>query len=486
MKSCLLKVNDFSYAYPGSKEYVLKHINIDISCGECHCITGPTGSGKSTLLLAIKKLMPAGKQTGEILYCPDSSSVSDIGIVLQNPETQLLGTTVGNETAFGLENLCTPSSIMKKMVEESLATIGLEFPLNFPISGLSMGQKYRLILASVLVMSPSLILLDEPGAQLDLEGIAKLKKIIVKLKEMGIGFIICEHHPDLFLDLIDAYWELNSEGELHRREYIVSERKPQFALPHPPHPSPLPQGEREFSFRHYINKNIPCTDLFQTRKPPFASEKIVEAENIACGVKEPVWSSATFDVKQGQRVGIYGDNGSGKTTLLRCISGFLPPLYGKINVFGNPPAPQKLRKNVGCLFQNPQKQLFENTVFDEVAFPLKRMGILNGQINSEVDNLLAMIGIQNLARSSPHKLSFGQKHLVALASALIFSPRLLLLDDPFAGLDQNWREKVLSVLNYISEKFNTTLIWTGHIKDELKNWADIVFCLQRGKIAASK
>jgi energy-coupling factor transport system ATP-binding protein len=452
MPSSLIKISEFSYAYPGAGDFVLKNIDMDINAGECHCIVGPTGSGKSTLFLALKRLLPPGRQCGDISPHMNPTHGANIGIVLQNPETQLLGTTVGNEAAFGLENLCVPTAEMEKTVKAALAAVGLDLPLDFPVSRLSMGQKYRLIMASVLAMSPSLVLLDEPGAQLDWGGIQKLKKIIFQLKGRGVGFSICEHRPDLFSDVIDVYWELNANGQLRRMDQMPLQAS-----------FPTPSNHR---------------DLSQM------SENILWAENLSSGVVEPVWSSATFDVRLGQRAGIYGDNGSGKTTLLRCIAGFLPPLNGKISVFGDSPAPQKLRGRMGCLFQNPQKQLFENTVFDEVSFPLKRMGIPLPDIHAAVDALLTRMGIQNLSRMSPHKLSFGQKHLVVLASALIFSPRLLILDDPFAGLDRLWRQKMLSVMSDISENSKTTWIWTGHLADEFYEWADLKFYVQGGKIVA--
>jgi energy-coupling factor transport system ATP-binding protein len=339
---------------------------------------------------------------------------------------------------------------MKKIVIEALSAVGLDFPLGFPVSGLSMGQKYRLILASVLAMSPSLILLDEPGAQLDIKGIQKLKTIILALKEKGVGFLICEHHPDLFSNLIDVQWRLDANGRLIKedRDFLPA-----------------------WSFGPPGGRN-------QTQ----AGEKVLKVENLSSGAVGPIWSSATFEVCSGRRVGIYGDNGTGKTTLLRCITGFLPPLDGKISVFGNTPAPGKLRGRVGCLFQNPQKQLFENTVFDEIAFPVKRMGMDAKKVHGAVDDLLARMGMQNLSGLSPHKLSFGQKHLVVLASALIFSPSLLILDDPFAGLDYQWRTKALSVMSDMSENDNMTWIWTGHLPDEFCQWADMIFRVQGGKI----
>jgi energy-coupling factor transport system ATP-binding protein len=456
MTISLLKIRGFSYAYPGADGFVLNNIHMDINSGECHCIAGPTGSGKSTLLLAVKNLLPPGKQSGQIHLPVDSTTHSSAGIVFQNPETQLLGTTVADEAAFGLENLCHPASDMKRKIEAAMADVDLDAALDFPVSRLSMGQKYRLVLASVLAMGPALVLLDEPGAQLDAKGIEKLKSVIFRLKNKGVGFLMCEHRPDLFLDVVDSHWRLTEAGELERSDC----QPDQIA-----YPTTYP---KVFFGDSQKNRN----------------KTILEAEGLSVGFETPVLSLPHLFACPGQRIGIYGDNGTGKTTLLRCMLGFLPPLEGRISVFGNAPVPNKLRGLVGCLFQNPQKQLFENMVFDEVGFSLVRGGMPKPEIASRVNALLARMGIEHLAPRSPHKLSFGQKHLVVLASALAFEPRLMILDDPFSGLDHLWRQRILSVMTDMSEKHQTAWIWTGHLADEFLDWADLVLNVKGGKCAA--
>jgi energy-coupling factor transport system ATP-binding protein len=449
MARSLLQIRDFSYAYPGTGDFVLKNIHMDINAGECHCIAGPTGSGKSTLLLGVKNLLPRGKQNGQILLPGDSSPQASVCIVFQNPETQLVGTTVGDEAAFGLENICYPVSGMKRKIEEALAEVDLDVSLDFPVSALSMGQKYRLVMASVLAMAPGLVLLDEPGAQLDAKGLEKLKSIIVRLKHRGVGFLMCEHRPDLFSDVVDSHWRLNDAGKLDRSD----------------------EGPARIVFPKDLRE----------RDPEKRNEKMLEAEDLSVGFEAPLLSLSRLCAWPGRRIGIYGDNGTGKTTLLRCMLGFLAPLGGKISIFGNTPVPGKLRGLVGCLFQNPQKQLFENTIFDEVAFPLVRGKMSKPEIALKVSALLTWMGIDPFAPRSPHKLSFGQKHLVALASALAFEPRLMILDDPFSGLDHLWRRRILSLMTDMTEKYQTAWIWTGHLADEFFDWADLVLSIQGGK-----
>jgi len=326
MAQPVLKIDRFSYTYPGTGDTVLKRIHLEINAGECVCISGPTGSGKSTLLLAIKNLLPDGRQTGNILTeIPEKTTGMGIGLVLQNPETQLLGNTVGSETAFGLENLCVLPDKMNSMVHEALSAVGLDFPLDFPVMKLSMGQKYRLILASVLVMAPAIVLLDEPGAQLDPDGISKLNTIITALKTRGVGFIICEHHPRYFKDVIDSNRQLDSDGLLK-------------------------QG------RNLVKAGTSADQPFLgSRTSPGDTNVLVVAEKLCVTGDDakPIWSKVDFTIHSGQRIGIYGDNGSGKTTLLRCLTGFISPSDGKVLVYGKSPSPKYLRGETGCLYQNP-------------------------------------------------------------------------------------------------------------------------------------
>jgi energy-coupling factor transport system ATP-binding protein len=375
-----------------------------------------------------------------------------VGMVLQDPEVQLLTSSVGAEVAFGLENLCVDSADMPERVVAALQAVGLEKPLDYPVDKLSMGQKYRLLIAALLVMKPLLLILDEPGAQLDPEGLERLRECLLRLKQDGVAIILCEHRPDSLLSEIDTFWQLDGSGRLAKGRY---------------------QGEK-----------------LVTTSPPFSTvseeEPVLQVQDLSfLGVGEqPVWSQVSFVVDRGRRYALTGLNGTGKTTLLRCLAGFLRPKQGEIQILGGAPDAYRLRGRLGCLFQNPQKQIFENTVGEEVAFPLKRFGLLNGTVAERVAEALAACGISHLIEQSPHKLSYGQKHLVALASVLAPRPELLLLDDPLAGLDDGHSRAVMELLVHYNVQYGTTMLWTFHDPDAWPGWADQVLHLEGGRLVS--
>ena len=429
---------------------MFENLNMTLRAGECHCLTGPTGSGKSTLLMAIKGLLPLGETTGQISTSfIQKKGIRQGGVVLQNPDIQLFRPTIGTEAAFGLENIGIPSASMAPTVHDALSALGVDKPLSAKVSTLSMGQKYRLLLAGMMAMGHQLLLLDEPGAQLAPDGITRLKKWLYHLKSKQISILISEHHPEEFKDLVDVYWALDPPKGL-------------LQIPAPTHVTS--STERADTSRTPSNeKEILVSNLW----PP----KDVDAS---------IWSDLNFSVCRGERVAIFGTNGSGKSTLINCLIGFLKPSKGSVTLWGQPPTPGGLRGHIGYLSQSPHKQLFETTVHDELAFSLKRFGNHPETVDERVSQTLADLDISHLADASPHKLSFGQQHLVALASVLAFSPKLLVLDDPFAGLDRSRQAHIQELLSRLNQDKKTTIVWTSHRPKDLENWATTTLSLTEG------
>jgi energy-coupling factor transport system ATP-binding protein len=441
----VIRIRNFSYRYRDAASHVLRNINLDISGGECICLTGPTGSGKSTLVLGMKNMLPDGERQG-MIELPGGEDPFDygVGVVLQNPETQLICDTVSEEIAFGLENLCVDPEEMSGRIACALESVDLTGKIEDPVANLSMGQKYRLILASHLAMHPRLLILDEPGAQLDDPGIEGLVEVIARLKEQGIAFLICEHYPEPFRKIVDTYLRIENG--------TVTQKEPP-GLPAPP---------------ETIRKDSSSSDDRDDKE-------IIHIRDLSFGYegKRDFLDGLSFSLKRGQRAVITGLNGAGKSSLLRCMTGFLKPSEGTVLVEGEPPEPKRLRETVKYSFQNPQRQFFENTVFEEVAFSLKRLKLKRSEVTERVNKILGMCGISELAGRSPFKLSYGQQHLVALASLLAPEPELLLLDDPFAGLDPEKLRFILNLLALVSEKKDTAVVLTSHNEERYPGWADI-------------
>jgi len=452
----MLEVENFSYAWSESSNWTLKEVNLKIDSGQCCCVTGVSGSGKSTFALALKGMLPKGRSTGKVVYSGSGGSDPKVGLVLQNPETQLFANTVVEEVAFALENQAVEPERMPELITAALTSVGLNLPLDCPVATLSMGQKYRLLIAAVLVMRPQLLILDEPAAQLDECGLEELRSLIGKLTRQGTALLLCEHRPEVFSSCLDKLWRIE-DGTL-AEELLKTDMQPSFTA---------------------------------TRWPVTRSSDspvVVRAENLSAGwdPEQPLWSGATFSVHAGERVLVHGSNGSGKSTLLSLLSGLTTPLSGTLEVFGQKPIIRTLRGRVGYLFQNPQRQLFEERVIDEVSFTLRRTISEAAQRKQLSMDVLDRCGMQDVAEKSPHKLSYGQKHLVALASIIVAQPRLLLLDDPFAGLDHADRERVWQLLMNCPGSVAPTIIWTSHHRDEIKGQADVLLTVAGGQIGCRR
>jgi energy-coupling factor transport system ATP-binding protein len=459
MSTDLLEIRSFSYRYPGASAPALSEVSAAVRKGECVCLTGNSGCGKSTLLLAIKGLLRGGSRFGSIelaLSPGDDGASSPVGIVFQNAESQILCTTVAEEVAFGPENLCVPPGEIARRVSDALRAVGLEGYESRNVERFSAGQKQRLAIASVLSMNPSLLLLDEPTSQLDRRGKLELCALLFKLKGLGYTIIIAEHDMLPFGGLIDRYLVMD-EG----RVVSCSEALPE-------------------SVALLTAADIP-PQISRTLRTPALS---VQGLSLSFPETGEVLSGVDFHLVQGERAHLLGDNGAGKSSLLRCLSGLERPDAGFVDIAGvGSPRTEKLRGEVGVLFQNPARQLFAESVREEVAFTLERLGYTREHCESRVTSVLQLCSIAHLAERAPLTLSFGEQHRVALAAVLAPRPRLLLLDEPFSGLDLPQRRRLLVLLYELPERFGTTVLIATHDALPDPSWADRSFRIEAGRVA---
>jgi energy-coupling factor transport system ATP-binding protein len=448
--NAVLQMVDFSYAYPDTRVPSLNNASLRISSGECVCVTGPSGCGKTTLLMAIQGLLKSGQASGELSLRKNGWKL-DVGMVFQNADTQILCTTVEDEVAFGPENL---GFFSMERAEDALRAVGLTDFAKRNVERLSAGEKHRLTIASVISMEPGLLLLDEPTGQLDADGKRKLLEILKRLKEQGHALLITDHNYDLFRFIADRFIFMKN-GHMHSEGY----------------------DKDTSTLSGMISRNASAVN------GPLA----IEVDNLHLSGSNGIniFKGVNIRITRGELVHLFGKNGAGKSTLLKCIAGLVTPGSGAVQVIGiGKPQPDRLLGKIGFLFQNPQRQIFEDTVYEEVAFSLRRMGLSKEEIHNRVVKTLALCDVSDLSERPPLTLSFGEQHRVALASVIAPGPDVLLLDEPFAGLDLAQRYRILRILSELRKEYGTTTLIASHDLLPDSYWADRILNLEGGKIEA--
>lgn len=458
----MLTVTDLTYTYPGENHSALADISFRLAAGECVCFSGHSGCGKTTLLLALKGLLPEGELSGSIQSrdtpLTREEILSGFGLVFQNAESQLLCSTVYDEVAFGPENLCVlPAEINQRIIAALTAVDLLEFG-NRNVERFSAGQKQRLCIASVHSMQPKVLLLDEPTSQLDRKGRNDLLDVLNRLKAQGISIILAEHNIEPFIGIIDRYY-LMSGGRITK------------TLKQPP--------------EQYRCKHLQVDAHASHNRVVASAEAIFSAERLMFSYpgSETILNNVTLSVMKGELVHLHGENGCGKSTLLKILAGAIQPDSGALTVYGEcPPKAGKLLGKVALLFQNPQRQLFEDTVSEEVSFTLKQLRLSAEEIEYRVLSALSVCEALHLKDRLPLTLSFGEQHRVALASVIAPNPELILLDEPFAGLDPTQRLRLLAILSQIRDELETAIVIASHDPLPDVEWADRVITMQSGRI----
>jgi energy-coupling factor transporter ATP-binding protein EcfA2 len=456
VKPPVLQVTDFYYAYSGASANALDGISFRVTPGECVGITGPSGCGKTTLLLATCGLLKGGKSSGTFRFAKGMTEPA-VGMVFQNADSQILSTTVEDEVAFGPTNLNFPAPDIRQRVKVSLSEVGLSGYETRNVETLSAGEKHRLTLASVLSMNPSILLLDEPAAQLDAPGKSSLLMIMKRLKQQGYTLIVADHDMSLYQTVVDRF-VLMKDGRIQNvSEELFEVQEPLAKVP-AIHPRNI-TGSLNSSAIHLHQVSI------SQPNGPF------------------ILDQATVEIHRGELVHLFGENGTGKSTLLKTIAGLIRPEAGGVNVIGiASPKPEQLRWKVGLLLQNPSRQLFEDTVFQEVSFSLKRQGLSSQEIHARVSEALAVCMVEHLSDRSPFTLSYGEQHRVTLASILVLQPEVLLLDEPFSGLDFAQRYRLLRVLENHRERHLCTVMIASHDPLPDPGWPDRTLSLEAGRL----
>ena len=506
----IISFRNFSFQYRAQKRPTLTDIDLEIYPGERVLIAGPSGSGKSTLAGCINGLNPfsnpgacTGTLTVDGVDAPHSSLFelsAHVGTVLQDPDGQFIGLTVGEDIAFALENSCTPQDEMHAITRHAAELVGIENHLGYAPHELSGGQKQRVSLAGVMVDQVKILLFDEPLANLDpatgkqaIELIDEIQKktdttvLIIEHRLEDVlwrnvdrivlvndGTILADLRPDELLS-----GSLLAENGIREPLYVTALRYAGVDITPDKHPA------------HVDSLVLDDTDTqklrnwFTARPRPAAQperEPLLEVKGLSFGYQkgQQTLRDVSFSIGKGEMVSIVGRNGAGKSTLSKLICGFETPDAGEIFLNGKPLAEENIRRrarHIGYVMQNPNQMISKTMIYDEVALGLQRSGLTEEQIREKVEATLRVCGLYPFRNWPISALSFGQKKRVTIASVLVLDPELILLDEPTAGQDFRHYTDIMEFLRGLNARGVTVVMITHdmHLMLEYTRRA-LVFC----------
>ena len=509
-KTPIISFKNFSFQYRAQKKPTLQDINLDIYPGERVLIAGPSGSGKSTLAACINGLNPfsnPGECTGTLTVdgvdAPHSSIfelAAHVGTVLQDPDGQFIGLTVGEDIAFSLENNCTPQPEMKEIVQHAAELVGIENHLGFAPHELSGGQKQRVSLAGVMVDDVKILLFDEPLANLDpATGKQAIELIDTIQQKTDTTVLIIEHRlEDVLWRNVDRIVLVNegriladlrpddllsgsllAENGIREPLYVTAMRYAGIAITpekHPAHIDTVVLDEADTARLHswFHAEPLPA--------PKPSPEPLLEVKNLCFGYNkgQHTLQNVSFSIGKGEMVSIVGRNGAGKSTLSKLICGFETQDSGEIYLNGKDLKEENIRrraKHIGYVMQNPNQMISKTMIYDEVAMALLGSGLTEKQIREKVEDTLKVCGLYPFRNWPVSALSFGQKKRVTIASVLVQDPELILLDEPTAGQDFRHYTDIMEFLQGLNARGVTVVMITHdmHLMLEYTPRA-LVFC----------
>jgi energy-coupling factor transporter ATPase len=537
----MLELGQVSYHYrleEKSSVLALDQIDLQLKEREFVSVIGPNGSGKSTLA----KLLPALilPEAGNVLV--DGLDTKDkpaqrmirqkVGMVFQNPDTQIISTSVEREIAFGLENLALPYPEMEERVKWALDYFHLARYRKHPPHKLSGGEKQRVALAAVLCMHPRYLILDEPTSLLDPRGRLEILSLVHKLfREGNVTVIHITQFPEetmsadriLVMDkgkivLDDSPARIFKQRELLEKiglevpftMKIASALKQRGWLFSDECLSPdalvteitknVMSRDKEVIYKA-VNRGLSTVDKnespavtqssFPTNSTPQISIKELDyIYDQGMPTKEKALDGISIEIHRGEFIGLIGPTGSGKSTLVQHLNGLLTPSSGDVEIDGENLKSKsvdlkKIRQKVGLVFQFPELQLFEDTVYDDIAFGPKNLELSAEKVDERVKHAIQLmeLSFERFASRSPFSLSGGEQRKVAIAGILAMNPEILILDEPTCGLDPKSTKEMKRLLQELNST-GVTIILISHNLDLIAEVAHKILLVKEGKVVA--
>ncbi len=508
----MITFKDVSFKYAGRSDLSVQEVSFSVPRGQCVLVTGRTGCGKSTLLKMLGGIIPhesAGGMRGLVVVNGIETRTSSlpyisqyVGMVFQSPDDQLFCNTVRDEISFGPENLGLPPAEITKRVGEALARVGLEGFEERQTARLSGGQKQRVAIASQLAMGPVVLALDEPVSQLDPAGTAEIVKCLDDLKQRGITIVLVEHRVNDVIGIVDRIMVMD-QG----RVVLDIDRKDlpahtgifkTLGLKVPDAVQIAGAVRHEWASEWTGNlideviKLKPSRQGFRYESPAGNNgnkkRRVASLRDISFaypGAGEPSLKGVSLDIYSGDIIAIMGRNGSGKSTLLSILSGLNQPTSGSADMNGLSSLKGRRHGNtgrVGMVFQNPDLQLFEDSVWAELEFSQKNLGVDKVVRMERNRSLVGMLRLEGLERIPPHALSKGQRLRVVIGAVLAMDPRLLLLDEPTTGQNE---ENICNLIRTIrNESGIEAVLFCTHDFETAVRFANRALLMKEGCIVA--
>ena len=486
----IIKLENVELSFDEDRGNVLDGISLSINQGEHLCILGANGSGKSTLAQVIAGMMAPDSGSvylcNNLVYSNETKAIAqsyrqarqNIGYVFQDPQDQIIANITENDIAFGPENLGLDPDEITKRVEHCLEVCSLsEYRTQDP-SYLSGGTQQRVAIAGALALQPNIFVADEPCAMLDVKGRNSTMALINEMSETGKTIVHITH-------FIEHALGADKVIVLDKGKVALS-GTPSFVFSQI---TKLGKLGLDLPFKSKLKLALLKEELPQiTNKPKVEDSVVIKADDICFNwpySSDMTLNHINLNVLKGECISIVGKTGSGKSTLAKILSALETPNSGSLEVLGiditNKKMRSRIRGRVGYVMQKPERQLFAETVYQDVAYGPANQRLSEHTVDYRVNTALEMLGIKNLKDVSPFDLSDGQKRVVAIAGVLAMSPEILILDEPTAGLDPKGRANLISLLKKLNNS-GTTIVLITHSMDIAASLSHRVCVLDKGSV----